>query len=70
MQLSIPKTFLRYLCDRPLTTIFFLALAIRLANLALLQSRNDFFAEADSIGYWGMGAGLAKAETFWQRFSR
>jgi hypothetical protein len=55
--------------DHPLATVFVLALFIRLINLALLTSRNSFFAEQDTFAYWTLGAALAKPETFWPTLS-
>ena len=49
----------------PLTTVFFLALSVRLANIALLKGDSSFFAETDALGYWALGATLAKGNTFW-----
>ena len=55
--------------DHPLATVFVLALFIRLINLALLTSRDSFFAEQDTFAYWTLGAALAKPETFWPTLS-
>src|SRR5690242_526891 len=51
--------------SRPLTTTFFLALSVRLVNLALLRGESSFFAETDALGYWWIGTRLANATTFW-----
>jgi 4-amino-4-deoxy-L-arabinose transferase-like glycosyltransferase len=51
--------------DHPFKTIFVLALAVRLANIALLRGDDSFFAEPDTRGYWAMGAALAKSDAFW-----
>jgi Dolichyl-phosphate-mannose-protein mannosyltransferase len=53
------------IAHRPLTTVFFLALAVRLVNIALLKGDSSFFAETDALGYWALGAALAKRDTFW-----
>ena len=50
---------------RPLTTVFFVALSVRLVNIALLKGDSSFFAETDALGYWALGAALAKRDTFW-----
>jgi Dolichyl-phosphate-mannose-protein mannosyltransferase len=50
---------------RPLASVFVLALVIRLINLALLRGNDAFFAEADALGYWALGAALAKPNSFW-----
>ena len=44
----------------PLTTIFVLALLVRLINVACLSGNDAFFAESDAYGYWALGAALAK----------
>jgi len=49
----------------PLMTVFFLALLVRLINIALLKGNDSFFAEADTFLYWELGAGLANPATFW-----
>ncbi len=46
-------------------TVFVLALAVRLLNLALLRGNDAFFAEPDTFGYWALGTALAKPDTFW-----
>jgi len=51
--------------EHPLTTVFVLALCVRLINLALLTGRDAFFAEQDAFGYWALGAALAKPDTLW-----
>jgi 4-amino-4-deoxy-L-arabinose transferase-like glycosyltransferase len=43
----------------PLVTVFVLALAVRLINLALLSSDDAFFAENDTSLYWLIGAKMA-----------
>ncbi|HKE41586.1 MAG TPA: glycosyltransferase family 39 protein, partial [Casimicrobiaceae bacterium] len=53
----------------PLTSVFALALLVRLINIALLAHRDAFFAEQDAYGYWTIGAALAKPETFWPTLS-
>ena len=53
----------------PLLAVFVLALLIRLTNVALLHGGNAFFAEADAITYWAMGAALAKPSGFWPTLS-
>jgi hypothetical protein len=58
-------SFGRYALAHPLWTVFVLALAIRLVNIALLKGDASFFAESDALGYWALGAELAKPETFW-----
>jgi hypothetical protein len=45
--------------------VFAFALLIRLINLALLRSDDSFFAEADALGYWALGAALAKPANLW-----
>src|SRR5262249_60911931 len=40
----------------PLTSVFALALLVRLINIALLAHRDAFFAEQDAYGYWSIGA--------------
>jgi hypothetical protein len=49
----------------PLETVFVLALLGRLLNLALLKGNDAFFAEQDALGYWALGAALAKPGGFW-----
>src|SRR6516165_6481934 len=51
--------------DRPLTTVFVVALSVRLANIALLKGDSSFFAETDALGYWALGTALAKRDSFW-----
>ena len=55
--------------EHPLLAVFVLALLIRLTNVALLHGGNAFFAEADAITYWAMGAALAKPSGFWPTLS-
>jgi hypothetical protein len=45
--------------------VFVLALAVRLINVALLKGNASFFAEADTLSYWALGAELAKPDGFW-----
>ena len=49
----------------PLSTVFLLALLVRLINLAFLAGNESFFAETDAFAYWKLGAGLARPESFW-----
>jgi hypothetical protein len=63
------KSWLRIPAGRPLTSIFLLALLVRLVNVALLTHREAFFAEQDTFAYWMLGAALAKPETFWPTLS-
>ena len=49
----------------PLSTVFLLALLVRLINLAFLTGNQSFFAETDAFAYWKLGAGLARPESFW-----
>ena len=42
----------------PLTSVFAVALAVRLVNLALLDGDRAFFAEPDAVGYWALGKAL------------
>ena len=58
--------FLRHAAAHPLVTVFVLALAVRLINLALLAGNDAFFAETDTIVYWTIGALLTKPGGFWQ----
>jgi hypothetical protein len=60
-----PKSAGYPLISRPLASVFVLALVIRLINLALLRGNDAFFAEPDALGYWGLGAALAKSDSFW-----
>src|SRR5262249_85526 len=53
------------LAARPLATVFVFALAVRLINVALLKGNASFFAEADTLGYWALGAELANPDGFW-----
>jgi hypothetical protein len=55
----------RFAVAHPLTTVFALALAVRLLNVAFLRGNGSFFAESDTLTYWALGADLAKPETFW-----
>jgi hypothetical protein len=63
------ESWLRIPAGRPLTSVFLLALLVRLINVALLANRDAFFAEQDTFAYWMLGAALAKAETFWPTLS-
>jgi hypothetical protein len=58
--------FVRHAAAHPLVTVFVLALAVRLINLALLADNDAFFAETDTIVYWTIGAMLRKPDGFWQ----
>ncbi len=58
--------FVRHAAAHPLVTVFVLALAVRLINLALLADNDAFFAETDTIVYWTIGALLTKPDGFWQ----
>ena len=61
---SRPSTLWQRAVDRPLSTVFLLALLVRALNLALLEGHSAFFAEDDTIVYWKLGAKLATPE-FW-----
>ena len=63
------ESWLRIPAGRPLTSVFLLALLVRLINVALLANRDAFFAEQDTFAYWMLGAALAKPETFWPTLS-
>ena len=63
------ESWLRIPASRPLTSVFLLALLVRLINVALLTHRDAFFAEQDTFAYWMLGAALAKPETFWPTLS-
>jgi 4-amino-4-deoxy-L-arabinose transferase-like glycosyltransferase len=63
------ESWLRIPAGRPLTSVFLLALLVRLINVALLAHRDAFFAEQDTFAYWMLGAALAKPETFWPTLS-
>ena len=63
------ESWLRIPAGRPLTSVFLLALLVRLINVALLANRDAFFAEQDTLAYWMLGAALAKPETFWPTLS-
>jgi 4-amino-4-deoxy-L-arabinose transferase-like glycosyltransferase len=58
-------TFWQRAADRPLWTVFLLALLVRALNLALLEGNSAFFAEEDTIAYWKLGAKLATPGEFW-----
>ena len=47
----------------PLSTVFLLALLVRLINVAFLTGNESFFAETDAFAYWKLGAGLARPES-------
>jgi Dolichyl-phosphate-mannose-protein mannosyltransferase len=67
--LRFAKSVLRRAAAHPLVTIFCLALAVRLANLALLPGREAYFGESDSQIYWELGRALADPATLhstWQ----
>jgi dolichyl-phosphate-mannose-protein mannosyltransferase len=49
----------------PLLTVFALALAVRLVNVALLRGNDSFFAEFDTHGYWALGKALARPGDLW-----
>jgi hypothetical protein len=59
------KSLCTRLTARPLTTVFVFALAVRLINIALLKGDASFFAETDTLAYWGLGGELAKPDAFW-----
>jgi hypothetical protein len=63
------NAFWRHACAHPLTTVFVLALLVRLINLALLRGNDAFFAETDARGYWDLGASLTEPATFWTNLS-
>src|SRR5262245_65034152 len=58
-------TFWQRAADRPLTTVFCVALLVRALNLALLGGNSAFFAEEDTIAYWKLGAKLVTPGEFW-----
>src|SRR5262245_47738988 len=62
---SRPRTSWEFAADRPLATIFLLALLVRALNLALLGGNSAFFAEDDTVAYWKLGAKLATPGEFW-----
>jgi hypothetical protein len=62
---SRARTLWQLAADRPLWTVFLLALLVRALNLALLESHSAFFAEDDTIAYWKLGAELATPDEFW-----
>ena len=51
--------------DHAFLAVFVLALFVRLANVALLESPGGFFAESDTLTYWALGTALAHRESFW-----
>src|SRR5437868_11859374 len=51
--------------NRPLRVIFVVALAVRLINVALLESPAGFFAESDTLTYWALGTALSHPHSFW-----
>src|SRR5262245_17608666 len=62
---SRPRTLWERAADRPLWTVFLLALLVRALNLALLGGNSAFFAEDDTIAYWKLGTKLATPDEFW-----
>jgi len=57
--MRLPLAVCRRAADHPLKTVFCVALLVRLANLALLEGREAFFAETDTSLYWAIGTALA-----------
>jgi dolichyl-phosphate-mannose-protein mannosyltransferase len=53
------------LSAHPFWTVFVLALAVRLINVALLRGDASFFAESDAPGYWKLGTELTQPGAFW-----
>jgi hypothetical protein len=53
------------LSAHPFWTVFALALAVRLINVALLRGDASFFAESDAPGYWKLGTELTQPGAFW-----
>src|SRR5437588_9663604 len=51
--------------NRALRVVFVVALAVRLINVALLDSPAGFFAESDTLTYWALGTALTHPESFW-----
>jgi hypothetical protein len=51
--------------NRPLVAVFLVALAVRLINVALLESPAGFFAESDTLTYWALGTALSHGDSFW-----
>lgn len=62
---SRPRTLWELAANRPLATVFLLALLVRALNLTLLGGHSAFFAEEDTIAYWKLGAKLATPGEFW-----
>src|SRR5262245_32905531 len=58
-------SFWQRAADRPLLTVFLLALLVRALNLALLGGNGAFFAEEGTIAYWKLGVKLANAGEVW-----
>jgi hypothetical protein len=58
----------RHASRHPFTTVFFLALVVRLINVALLSGDSAFFAELDSGDYWAVAKALANPGTFGSTF--
>jgi hypothetical protein len=61
----LPSTIVNGFVEHPVKAVFFLALVVRLVNLATLHGHDAFFAELDSHVYWRLGADLAKNGGFW-----
>jgi hypothetical protein len=59
------RSIWRHAAAHPLTTIFGLALLVRLINVACLAGNEAFFAESDTYAYWALGDALAKPSGFW-----
>jgi hypothetical protein len=59
------RSIWRHAAAHPLTTIFGLALLVRLINVACLSGHDAFFAEPDAHEYWTLGSALAKPGGFW-----
>jgi 4-amino-4-deoxy-L-arabinose transferase-like glycosyltransferase len=59
------RSIWRHAAAHPLTTIFGLALLVRLINVACLAGNEAFFAESDTYAYWALGDALAKPGGFW-----
>jgi hypothetical protein len=58
------RSIWRHAAAHPLTTIFGLALLVRLINVACLSGNEAFFAESDTYAYWALGDALAKPGGF------
>ena len=63
--MTVAGRFARRADAHPLSSVFVLALLVRLVNVALLRGNESFFAESDAFEYWAMGAALAKPGGFW-----